>query len=149
MNYLLIGGADCALKVQVIHQYALNLLNSADFDLVKNNVPDKADARFWCIFTNRVTQRSVLVNTEKLSVSLFTEIEHFKSNYPAGDSIVTLIPAPDAPDRHTLMEKFDLLPADNAVEITLDNMETKPTDLVKDMVDKIEDILTNAPFNLL
>lgn len=149
MNYLLIGGADCALKVKVIQQYAQKLQNSSDFDLVKNQVPDKADVRFWCIFTNRITQKSVLINSEKLSVELFTELEHFKSNYPANDAIVTLIPSPDAPDRHILMENFDVMPDDNAVEITLDNMESRPADLLKGTVDKIEDILTNAPFNLL
>lgn len=149
MNYLLIGGADCSLKVQVIHQYAQKLLNSADFDLVKNTIPDKADARFWCVFTNRITQKSVLINNEKLSPDIFTEIEHFKSDYAPDNTIVTLIPAPDAPERHELMERFDVMPDDNSVEISLDNPEAPHPDLLKGTTDKIEEILTHAPFNLL
>lgn len=149
MNYLLIGGADCSLKVQTIHQYAQMLLRSSDFDLVQNNVPDKADERFWCVFTNRITQRSVLINSMKLTPDAFTHIEHFKSNYPSNDTIVTLIPGPDAPDRHALMEKFDVLPEDNAVEVSLDTLTESSGKALQGIVDKIEEILTNEPFSLL
>lgn len=149
MNYLLIGGADCTLKIQAIHQYAQMLQKSADFDLVKNSVPDKSEERFWCVFTNRITQRSVLVNSMKLTPDIFTDIEHFKSNYPPSDTVVTLIPSPDAPERHALMENFDVMPDDNAVEISLDNIAEPHGDVLQGIGDKIEDILSNPPFNLL
>lgn len=149
MNYLLIGGADCRLKIQAIHQYAQMLQKSADFDLVKNSVPDKSEERFWCVFTNRITQRSVLVNNMKLTPDIFTDIEHFKSNYPPSDTVVTLIPSPDAPERHALMENFDVMPDDNAVEISLDNIAEPHGNILQGVGDKIEDILSNPPFNLL
>ena len=149
MNFLLIGGADSALKREVIRLYADKLKESADFDLIKGDVPQAGTDTFEVIFTNRITQKSVFVNSRSLTPEVFTAIEHFKGDYPPGDCIVTLIPAPDAPDRHTLMEKFDVTPSDNAVEISLDNLPTTDASHLKAASDEIEEILTNPPFNLL
>ncbi|MEG1616254.1 MAG: hypothetical protein RR202_09110 [Bacteroidales bacterium] len=149
MNYLLIGGADGALKREVIRLYARKLNQSADFDLVKGKVPDKESEPFTCAFTNRITQKTVWINSEKLTPAVFQEITYFKSTYPPNDVIVTLIPSPDAPDRTTLMENFDVTPDDDALEISLDNLPGSDASHLKHAADELEDILTKAPYNLL
>ncbi|MEG1586086.1 MAG: hypothetical protein RR346_04355 [Bacteroidales bacterium] len=149
MNYLLIGGADNILKVQVAHQYAQKLQKSADFDLMENQIPDKETERFWCVFKNRITQKCVLVNSELLSPEVLARIEHFKSDYAPDNTIVTLISAADAPDRDLLMERYEVMPSDTAVEISLDDMANSQESRLKHISDQIENILSKPPFNLL
>ena len=150
MNYLLLGGNNTDFKREVVRIYAERLDKSADFDLIRGNVPEAVSAPVDVVFNNRITSRTVFINTKGISVGFLQQLLHFKDNFSNESTIMIGYDAGDTPDKTLLKEQmgFDEK-TDNVMEISVEEFPGADMENVKKITDELEAFLSVKPYNLL
>lgn len=150
MNYLLIGGGDKDLKREVIRIYCERLESSADFDLIRGNVIDKNCSAQDVVFRNRITERTVFINTKAWSVDFVQKVLHFRENYPANSTIIIAAETGNVPDIPTLSYQLGFKKnEDQAMQIDFEQFADASIANAYKLTDEFQKMVSVKPFNLL
>ncbi len=150
MNYLLIGGGNENLKREVISIYAQRLESSSDFDKIRGNVIDKECAAQDVVFKNRITGRTVFINTKGWSEDFVQKVLHFRSNYPADSTLIISVDTGNTPDMPTLTYQLGFKKdEDYAMEIIFEQFPNATLENADKLADDFQSMVAVKPFNLM